>query len=554
MLTRRSFLHIAGAGLMASTHQRTGIARSGETLYNGITLPATWPPQFRRAADHPVQPPYLAEPPAVIPIDLGRQLFVDDFLIAHTNMSRTWHQARYVERNPVLRPDRPWEIRDEYADRTNTLPNPTAMPFSDGVFFDPKDRLFKMWYMGGYNMSTCLAISEDGRAWTKPVLDVIEGTNIVDLTHRDSSTVWLDQFEGDPGRRYKLSYWHDHRLELKVSPDGIHWKDIGITGRTGDRSTFFFNPFRRKWVFSLRAQESLSQISGRYRHYWEHDTFAAVPSWDGREPVAWVKADSRDVTRMPPPARPELYNLDCVAYESLLLGLFVVWRGESVEREKINEIVLGYSRDGFHWVRPDRQAFLPVSETPGEWNYANVQSAGGCCLIVGDELYFYVSGRAGRAGTQDPGVCSTGLGCLRRDGFASMDWLPNAMPIARSGAAGVLTTRPVRFSGRHLFVNADARDGELRVEALSEDGRPLPPFTKERCVPITANGSRLPVRWEGGPDLSSLAGRSVRFRFELTRGRVFAFWVSPWPSGESNGFPAAGGPEFHGPIDRPVSR
>ena len=29
--------------------------------------------------------------------------------------------------------------------------------FSDGVFFDPSDRLFKMWYMGGYSMSTCYA-------------------------------------------------------------------------------------------------------------------------------------------------------------------------------------------------------------------------------------------------------------------------------------------------------------------------------------------------------------------------------------------------------------
>ena len=34
--------------------------------------------------------------------------------------------------------------------------NPTAMVFSDGVFFDPKDRMFKMWYMGGYGRFTCL--------------------------------------------------------------------------------------------------------------------------------------------------------------------------------------------------------------------------------------------------------------------------------------------------------------------------------------------------------------------------------------------------------------
>jgi hypothetical protein len=159
MLTRRSFLHLTAASLIAS---RSSVAApAGETLYNGITLPAIWPPRLREPFDRPILPAYLAAPPSVIPIDVGRQLFVDDFLIAQTNMSRTLHQAVYDADNPVLKPDQPWEIRDEYADRTKTAPNPTAMPFSDGVFFDPRDRLFKMWYMGGYRMSTCLAISDD---------------------------------------------------------------------------------------------------------------------------------------------------------------------------------------------------------------------------------------------------------------------------------------------------------------------------------------------------------------------------------------------------------
>ena len=64
----------------------------------------------------------------------------------------------------MLSPTTKWEKRDPYADRTNTHPNPTAMPFSDGVFFDSKDRLFKMWYMGGYNENTCYATSTDGSA------------------------------------------------------------------------------------------------------------------------------------------------------------------------------------------------------------------------------------------------------------------------------------------------------------------------------------------------------------------------------------------------------
>ena len=68
----------------------------------------------------------------------------------------------------MLRPDKPWEEQGDF---------PMAATFSDGVWYDPKDRLFKMWYMGGYGTSTCYAYSEDGIRWTKPELDVRKGTN-----------------------------------------------------------------------------------------------------------------------------------------------------------------------------------------------------------------------------------------------------------------------------------------------------------------------------------------------------------------------------------------
>src|SRR5690606_26599271 len=135
----------------------------------------------------------------------------------------------------------------------------------------------------------------------------------------------------------------------------------------------------------------------------------------------------------------------------------------------------------------------PIADQPGAWNWANVQSAGGGCLVVGDELYFYVSGRQGRPGTAEPGICTTGLATLRRDGFASMDWMPGETPVLRtaSGRAGegTLTTRPVTFTGSHLFVNADVRGGELRVEVLDAGERVIAPFTRDDCHPITGDST-----------------------------------------------------------------
>ena len=526
--------------------------RQGQTLYNGITLGSPWPPLRPFADEHATRPPYLADRPAVVPVDVGRQLFVDDFLIDNTTMSRTFHKAVYHSANPILAPEHEWEIYDDVATRTRQSGNPAAMVFSDGVFFDPGDRKFKLWYMGGYSRYTCYAESNDGISWNKPILDVRRGTNIVHLHPRDSTTVWLDHYESNPAQRFKMALWHDHSLVLSHSPDGLHWTDIGRTGRAGDRSTFFYNPFRRVWCFGVRADQFDMSLSGRYRRYFETADFSAARGWAGRSPVAWVKTDSRDLGRPGLAARPELYNLDCVGYESLMLGLFTIWRGEPVFREKINEIEIGFSRDGFHWDRPDRSTFLGVSQTEGAWNWANVQSAGGCCLVVGDQLYFYVSGRQGRPRTAEPGVCTTGLAMLRRDGFASMDWLPGGSGVVRGrmkeGAAGVLTTRPLRFTGTHLFVNADLQHGELRVEVLDRAGAVLEPLTRDACLPVSGNGTKLAVRWSGA-DLAAVAGREVRLRFTMTRGRLYAFWVSPRASGESRGYPAAGGPEFSGPVD-----
>lgn len=500
-----------------------------ETLYNGIELPKTWPPEGRRLTQEPQPtPPYLVSPPEVIPIDVGRQLFVDDFLVAETTLTRTYHKAVYYPGNPVLRPDKLWEQQGGY---------PTAMPFSDGVWWDPADRLFKAWYMGGYVGGTCLATSKDGLHWDKPVFDVVPGTNIVHQRTRDSSTVWLDLEAKDPARRFVLNlYPHPEgagALETYFSPDGIHWGERAVrTGRAGDRSTIFWNPFRSKWVYGIRWS---NDAMGRFRLYQESPDLIANTQWEAGGPTEWIGADRLDPRREDLKTRCELYNLDCVAYESLMLGLFSLWRGQPQDRAKPNEVCVGFSRDGFHWTRPVREAFIPVSEDYGDWNWGNVQSAGGCCLVVGDELWFYVSGRSGQKGSPASGTSCMGLATLRRDGFASMD---------AKETAGTLTTRPLQFSGKHLFVNLDAPEGELRVEVLNTEGQVL-----ATSLPVQGKATLVPVKWQGVDDLNALAGQKVRFRFTLRRGSLYSFWVTSDAQGASNGYVAAGGPGLVGARD-----
>src|SRR5262249_17317703 len=90
---RRQFVQMGlmgVAGLVAS-HPAT----EGELLYNGIRLPTPFPPQIKDVPRDPVTPAYLTSPPAVIPIDVGRQLLVDDFLIERTTLTRSHHRPAY---------------------------------------------------------------------------------------------------------------------------------------------------------------------------------------------------------------------------------------------------------------------------------------------------------------------------------------------------------------------------------------------------------------------------------------------------------------------------
>lgn len=505
----------------------SGCCLAGEILYNGIELPDEWPPrpdEIPRADQE--TPPYLETPPEVIPIDLGRQLFVDDFLIEETTLEREFHLAEWHEGNPVLKAEHP-------AAEVGGKNTPYAAPFSDGVWWDG-DR-FVMWYLArGY--FTSYATSEDGVNWTKPALPnaYYEGTNTVVTYRGDSSTTWIDHETTDENRRFTMLTWRATQLHLRFSEDGIEWGDPFWSSGTGagDRTTFFHNPFRKVWVYSLRKGR---RDVGRCRFYLESPNLDEPP--DLNLASKWTRAD--DLDRVQPVISegdyPDLYNLDATPYESLMLGFFAIHSVEhndypnDTSQPKVIHLSLGFSRDGFHWSRPDRRPFLncnPADKTA--WNRGNVQSAGGGCLVVGDKLYFYCSGRVGGKTPDDGSGMSTGLAFLRRDGFASMN---------ADAAGGTLTTRPVQFSGKRSYLNVDNPDGELVVEILNADGE-----VAAESKPISADSTIQEVGWKSGSP-ADLAGQPVRFRFRLTNGKLYAFWVGK-NSGASNGFVAAGGPGF----------
>ena len=516
-----------------------------ETLYNGIRLPAEWPVNSRDPKSRaPMDVPYLKAPPQVIPIDVGRQLFVDDFLIAETTLTRTHHVAKKHAGNPVFKPTTPDEIGPADSQRA------VCYLGHGGVFYDPTVQLFKMWYTADWRGGLALATSRDAIHWERPNLGLAGGNLILARGSAQvggDNAVWLDTTATNPAERVK--FLADHTGKRKshflstIADDGRVLNETAA-GSAGDYCSFFYNPFRRVWVYSIKR----SGPYGRNRYYAESPVYGQPGAFD--RSVYWADADDLDKPDPKIGDAPQLYSVSAVAYESIMLGMFQILLGprnsicELGNFPKFTALKIGYSRDGFHWDRPDRRAFIGPTQRDGDWDRGYVHTTTGVCLVVGDQLFFPYTAYSGIAPDGHRGMytgASVGLAVLRRDGFASMD---------AKDKAGTLTTRPVSFSGRQLFVNAAVPiDGELRVEVVDENGAPIAPFTRENCVPVAADKTLQAITWNGATDLATLRGRPVRFRFHLSRGSLYAFWVSPDASGASRGYLGAGGPGYPGVID-----
>jgi len=524
-----------------------------EVLYNGIVLPSVWPPRNMSAQSRePMPVPYLEEAniPAVIPVNVGRQLFVDDFLVADmTGLQRVWHRPEKYSGNPVL--------TEETVLEKNASGVPGASAKDGGVWWDEEAGLFKMWYEAGWLNTQAYATSRDGIRWERPVLGVGRLNEILPGYEPNSSGVVVD-YDAPAYERYKIYFRPSNDKAVNtvygyaaISADGIHWNNIVQSGASGDRSTMFYNPFRRKYVFSLRNGGGLAPAPhGRCRFYRETSNFLAGSTWTGRNVVYWCGADKYDE---PDPAvgiQPELYNVEAVAYESVMLGMLQIFLGPQNEDcknlgiPKRTDLKVAFSRDGFHWQRPDdRTSFIPSSGGTA-WDKGYVQSVGGICSVVGDQLRFYYVGFRGDESRAGSGYGmhahgNTGVAVLRRDGFCSLS----------ADGTGSVTTRPISFDGAYLFVNVDSSRGSLRAEVLDAEGRPVEGFTADDCDVLTDDTTIGRITWRGGDSLADFRDRPVRLRFILDDADLYAFWVSPSEQGESRGYVAGGGPGYRTSVD-----
>ena len=156
-----------------------------------------------------------------------------------------------------------------------------------------------------------------------------------------------------------------------------------------------------------------------------------MTTWTPADPskTYWTGADDQDPPYYGPGGEnPELYNLDSVAYESVMVGMFswfypgLGYKDYQLPGPTLVELGVGFSRDGFSWYRPTRGAgrqriyssYKPAAHgtpsTPNRWAAASLWSATNSGSIFRTHAAEATRWRL-----------LTGLAKLRRDGFYSMD-------------------------------------------------------------------------------------------------------------------------------------
>lgn len=477
----------------------------------------------------------------------GKQLFIDDTIIAELeNAEKVLNQPTKHPKNPLLVRDQPWEV-DE--------------PDYTTVIYDAEENVFKMWYAmhdpkrrpGTSQQILAYATSEDGIAWTKPIINEQDGTNIVFYPKVPmflSPGIFKDPVARDPQKRYKMLFsasqdGTDGGLSTNAaySPDGIHWTEEPKNPTipySDTQNCPFWDPRRGRYVAHLRYGPPNSRMCSVI----ESDDFV---HWSPKITILWPAPTSEGVkSKMDVPFATKHYAMQAMPYAGVYIGLLWTYHGETIRpipddklwKDKTN-MQLVFSRNGRTWVRTGRRGaipwhemsddrdwetvaeeavFIPYGEHKKEWDWGAVGACHQPSIVVGDEIRFYYRGYAGRHwakyhGDKHPKTRGIGLATLRLDGFVSI----NAEQV------GTMTTKPFVFIGDTLEVNANAAGGSIAVEALDGNGEVIDGFSKNDCQPITSDSVRHVLSWNGSEDCHLIQARPIQLRFTLTKARLYSF-------------------------------
>lgn len=455
----------------------------------------------------------------VRPIDVGnrKQLFIDtSFFAVSENISlHIVPPAKSGERTLVS--DRPWE---------DASLNWFSVMDDGGTY--------RMWYecydSEGWpttdDTSFCYAESKDAIHWTKPSLGLFayHGSNDTNILFRQigpenarsrvhGAGVFKDP-SAPPEARYKavsqgMFAGHDppYRVAGMVSPDGLRWTRYAQP----ICDVFADSQYSAFWDADSSAFMLFGRVGGHGRAIGRSTSLA----FDRFDPLALV-LETGDAD----PPDSDLYNPAALKYPYADHAYFMF---PSLYRHDTDslDIRLAVSRDGIHWSWPERGApFVPLGGA-GAFDSGSLYMGQGL-VRAGGEIFMYYSGSPLKHNEAELDALMKEANkrvfsrvTTRVDGFVSAD---------AGDKEGSFITPPIVFAGSALHLNMKARaDGEVRVELLDADDKPLDGHTLADCPPLTGDEIDAVVVWKSKADLSGIAGTPIKLHVAMKNASLFAF-------------------------------
>jgi len=440
----------------------------------------------------------------------GVQLFLDDHLVRQSeNVTRVVNKPK----------------------RDSSLPNPLITGEEDRCFQpfftvlrDPQTKRFRIWYGSWYDdlrtdrSHIGYMESLDGIHWIRPHRVLKDPATI-----QFGSEV-LDEGPDyfDPSQRYKYGYWFNGGLHIAISPDGLDFQplvDRTVLKHDHDIDNISWDPIRKCYVAIVSTYTTDPEWEGQRRVTkqsfssdlvnWEEPWYVVRPDKDEDQGVTQFYAMSGFLTRGP-----------------LRIGMVKVLRDDLKADEPplidpaaygIGYTALAWTRDGRHWHR-EPGVFFDRNPKPQTWDRAHAWIDEQ--LIVGNEVYLYYGGY--RQGHKMNRFRERQIGLVKMplDRYVARQSLP--------GETGRLLTIPLCTGAIHgLIVNADASHGTLRVQVRDDRGEAIEGLSFDDCVNVTADGTRLPIRWtneqETAKRFAKLQDKQISLEFELKGASLFAF-------------------------------
>lgn len=457
--------------------------------------------------------------------------------------------------NPVVRPGEP----GSHAELRATHPSVRIESGRFCMWYCTLDGRFREYgggplsrYQASYTGSwLCYAESPDGLRWETPELGLVEygGNRRNNIVGKGAVPAFLyDPDDPDPGRRYKCVFdWFDKDTPFSeymgFSADGVHW-------------TYDFTHYG----YENMECPTLYRWGGEYRMLTQvFDPLVRTPDpgqMARRVNALFTSKDFKTWRRAPgiafaiphiDPMRPA-HNMQAHMGSAVCpagrfcLGIFGRFTPDPSQDHTPARVSFGLclSDDGHHFYEPFWMFdLLPLPEDADAWDRNFLSQSANSLVEVGDEWWLYYGGSRGDNNSWG-GYAAIGIACWRKHGFAYLTTLHEA-------CLGTFATMEVDVpaNAKGLTVNAVVpEEGSIKLRLVSDNrssegavlagvspgwGPPPVPSDNRSCEGTVLVGDSVTqdVRWATPVDWISLAGRKVKFTFELA-GQPHAVRLYSW--------------------------